>query len=217
MSARVLVVDNRDSFTWNLAHVFLELGATTEVVDVEALVIDDMGAHSPDLVVLGPGPRGPDELPALRAVVRALVGRAPIFGVCLGLQALVLVEGGEVGRATRPLHGKTCRVSHDDTSVLRGLPSPFEAMRYNSLVATRVPPRFRVCARDDDGQVMAIVDEGARIAAVQFHPESIGTAGGRTICAAALRMAGQPAVVVERSGSIPPPARATDPSEPRSS
>lgn len=218
MTTSVIVVDNRDSFTFNLAHVFRELGAETTVVDVEQLSVDEVRAARPGLVVIGPGPRGPRELPALRQVVSGLIGHVPLFGVCLGLQAFVLVEGGDVGRAVRPLHGKVCRVTHDGASVLAGLPSPFEAMRYNSLVATRVPARFRVIATDDDGQVMAIADDTARVAAVQFHPESIGTAGGRAICAGALRMAGFPSiVVVERSGSIPPPARATASEQPRSS
>jgi anthranilate synthase/aminodeoxychorismate synthase-like glutamine amidotransferase len=207
---RVVIIDNHDSFTWNIAHVFQELGALVDVIAVEHVVVDDVLAHPPTLVVIGPGPRGPAELPALRDVVVALTGRVSLFGVCLGLQALVLTEGGTVGRARHPLHGKTCVVEHDDTSIFRGLPRRFRAMRYNSLVATRVPASYRVTARDDDGQVMAIADEARRVVAVQFHPESIGTEGGRELCAAALTAAGGAAHVVFRRGSIPPPAHDTD-------
>jgi anthranilate synthase/aminodeoxychorismate synthase-like glutamine amidotransferase len=210
VSARVLLVDNHDSFTWNIAHVFAELGAHVDVVDVERVSVNDVCAAPPTLVVIGPGPRGPADLPALTHVVTAFTGRIPLFGVCLGLQALVLAFGGTVSRARRPLHGKTCVVEHDDTSIFRGLPNRFRAMRYNSLVATSVPAAFRVTAVDDDGQVMAIADDARRVCAVQFHPESIGTEGGRELCAAALTAAGGTAHVVFRPGSIPPPARATD-------
>lgn len=205
----VLLLDNRDSFTWNLAQGFMELGATVEVVETDATHAPAILRMRPRLVVLGPGPRGPAELPALLEVVRGLLGEVSLFGVCLGLQALVLAEGGRVERARAPMHGKRDAITHEGQGVLAGLPSPLWVMRYHSLVAAEVPARFTVTGRDRHGQVMALRDAAAGVEAVQFHPESIGTAGGMSILRAALRGAGvERPLPPSRAGAVPGPEAA---------
>jgi anthranilate synthase/aminodeoxychorismate synthase-like glutamine amidotransferase len=202
----VILLDNRDSFTWNLAQAFQELGAAVDVVDSADVTAPAILSQRPRLVCIGPGPRGPADLPHLLDVVRGLDGEVPLFGVCLGLQALVRAHGGEVGRARAPVHGKRAAILHGGAGVLAGLPTPLWVMRYHSLVATTVPARVEVTARDADGQVMAIRDARACIEAVQFHPESIGTAGGMEILRSALADAGVRArPVVARRGSVPAP------------
>lgn len=200
----VLLLDNRDSFTWNLAQGFLELGASVEVIEADATNAPAVLRARPRLVVIGPGPRGPAELPALLELVGGLLGEVPLFGVCLGLQAIVRATGGTVARALAPVHGKRDAITHDGLGVFAGLPSPLWVMRYHSLVATTVPPRFTVTATDAHGQVMALRDAAARVEAVQFHPESIGTAGGMAMLQGALRLAGlERALPAPRAGAVP--------------
>lgn len=202
-SVDVLLLDNRDSFTWNLAQGFGELGATIEVIDSDAVTAAAILRKRPRLVCIGPGPRGPADLPHLLEVVRGLAGEVPLFGVCLGMQAIVLAFGGSVARALVPMHGKRNAITHEGAGVLRGLPSPLWVMRYHSLVAASVPARLVVTARDSGGQAMAL--RGAGIEAVQFHPESIGTAGGMHILDNALALAGVSSRgVVARPGAVPP-------------
>lgn len=205
----VLLLDNRDSFTWNLAQGFQELGASVEVVDSAAITapaILSRASARPRLVCVGPGPRGPAELPRLLDVVRGLAGEVPLFGVCLGMQAVVRAFGGTVARAHTAMHGKRDAITHEGDGVLRGLPSPLWVMRYHSLVATEVPERFVITARDRHGQAMALRCKSTSIEAVQFHPESIGTAGGMHILANALALAGIRArAVVSRAGGVPAP------------
>jgi anthranilate synthase/aminodeoxychorismate synthase-like glutamine amidotransferase len=204
----LVLLDSRDSFTFNLAHAFAELGASVRVLSAHAVTADDVLAQRPKLVCVGPGPRGPDELPALVEQCRALSGHVPLFGVCLGMQAIALAHGGAVGRALAPVHGKRAAIEHSREGLFAGLPSPMTAMRYHSLVVTRVPDGFEVVARCERGQPMAFVDAIRRQSAVQFHPESIGTSGGLHVLAAALRGAGlsiDDASVVYRPGAIPPP------------
>lgn len=203
----VLLLDNRDSFTWNLAQAFGELGATVAVLDACAVTADDVLTAAPALVCVGPGPRGPKDLPHLLELLRGVDGRVPILGVCLGLQALVLAHGGVVGRARAPVHGKRSPITHGDTGLFTGLPNPLWVMRYHSLVAVEVPSRFTVVARDHEGQVMALRDPEARVDAVQFHPESVGTAGGMHLLAAALRGAGvEVPPWPTRPGAVPQPS-----------
>jgi anthranilate synthase/aminodeoxychorismate synthase-like glutamine amidotransferase len=203
---QVLLLDNRDSFTWNLAQAFGELGADVVVEEALSVTPSSVCARAPRLVCIGPGPRGPSDLPLLVELVRALDGAVPLLGVCLGLQALVRARGGAVARARHPMHGKRDRITHDGVGVLAGLPSPLWVMRYHSLVATDVGAGLVVSARDADGQVMAVRDARARVEAVQFHPESIGTAGGMTMLSNALKLAGIPArVPAARAGAVPPP------------
>ncbi len=208
----VMILDSRDSFTFNIAQAVLELGVVVDVVDandvndveVDAIVADHKGGVGPDVVIIGPGPRGPTELPHLVRVVAALDGKVPLFGVCLGLQAIVVARGGQVGRATRPMHGKRDAITHDGSGCLAGLPDPLWVMRYHSLVATEVPSSLRVSARDGGGQVMAVVDDDNAVEAVQFHPESIGCSGGMAIMAGALRsLVGRLHRHVVRQGAVP--------------
>ena len=198
----VLILDSRDSFTWNLAQAFMELGARVEVVCADDTHAAAILSARPRLVCVGPGPRGAS--PHLLDIVRALTGEVPLFGVCLGLQALVLAHGGAVARAHAPVHGKRDVIDHEAAGCLRGLPTPLWVMRYHSLVATTVPGRFAITARDAHGQPMALCCRAARVEAVQFHPESIGTAGGMSILRNVLVDAGMdvPAVVV-RAGAVP--------------
>jgi anthranilate synthase/aminodeoxychorismate synthase-like glutamine amidotransferase len=202
----VVLLDSHDSFTWNLAQGFEELGASVAVVDAALATVGSILEARPQLVCLGPGPSGPADMPALTALVRGLDGRVATLGVCLGLQALVLAHDGAVGRARAPVHGKRDLVEHDGQGIFAGLPSPLWVMRYHSLVATAVPSRFAITARDRDGQVMGLRDPAARIEAVQFHPESIGTAGGLEMLRSALAAAGFPArAPLHRRGAFPPP------------
>jgi para-aminobenzoate synthetase component 2 len=207
----VLLLDSRDSFTFNLAQACAELGAEVDVVDADAVsAAGIIGARTdgagPALVMIGPGPRGPRELPRLVETVRALDGVVPLFGVCLGLQVIVKARGGVVDRATAPVHGKRDAVVHDDVGCLRGLPSPLWVMRYHSLVATSVPPSLTVTARDGLGQPMAVRDPRARVEAVQFHPESIGTSGGMQLLGTVLAGVGIAVTAPpSRPGSVPSP------------
>lgn len=193
----VALLDSRDSFTFNLAQAFAELGASVHVVEAGRVGADHVRSLRPRLVCIGPGPRGPSDMPALVETCRALHGEIPLFGVCLGMQALALAHGGAVERSAITLAGGT---------LFEGLPSPLYVMRYHSLVVTRVPSGFRVCARDEEGQPMAMESDDGHALAVQFHPESIGTSGGLHVLARALARAGiEPVAPRYRRGSIPPP------------
>ncbi|HEY1099679.1 MAG TPA: aminodeoxychorismate/anthranilate synthase component II [Myxococcota bacterium] len=207
----VLLLDNRDSFTFNLAHVCAELGARVDVVDSDLVTADHIIAAredgvGPALVVVGPGPRSPQDMPRLVELLQQLDGRVPVFGVCLGLQAMVRARGGVVGRAQRPMHGKRDPITHSGIGCLAGLPSPLWVMRYHSLVALDLPSSLSVTAVDDAGQAMALRDVKARFEAVQFHPESIGTAGGVELMANVLRGAGIAVRDVRRDKTVPPPS-----------
>ncbi len=204
----VALLDSRDSFTFNLEQAFRELGARVHVVAAGDISAAHVRSLSPRLVCIGPGPRGPGDLPALVETCRELSGEIPLLGVCLGMQALALAHGGEVARALRPLHGERSAVTHDGEGLFEGLPSPLWVMRYHSLVVTRAPAGFHVDARDEHGQAMAmsrtLVEQP--VFAVQFHPESIGTSGGLDVLARALSRAGlPPASRRYRPGGVPPP------------
>jgi anthranilate synthase/aminodeoxychorismate synthase-like glutamine amidotransferase len=207
----VLLLDSRDSFTFNLAQACAELGAEVDVVDADLVTADqiisarELGG-GPSLVMIGPGPRGPRELPRLVELVRDLDGAVPLFGVCLGLQVIVKARGGVVERAAAPVHGKRDAIAHDDVGCLRGLPSPLWVMRYHSLIAASVPPSLTVTARDAAGQPMGLRDPRAAVEAVQFHPESIGTAGGMQLLHNVLAGAGIGVTLpAGRMGAVPPP------------
>ena len=207
----VLLLDSRDSFTFNLAHACAELGAEVDVVDADLVTAEHIVAArrsmgGPALVMVGPGPRGPHELPRLVELVRALDGVVPLFGVCLGLQVIVKARGGVVDRAIAPVHGKRDLIVHEGVGCFEGLPSPLWVMRYHSLVATKVPASLTVTARDALGQSMALRDDRGAIEAVQFHPESIGTAGGMQLLHQALLTAGIAVTApAGRGGAVPPP------------
>lgn len=186
-----LIVDNYDSFTWNLFQLFGALGGEPRVVRNDAVTVEDIRRMTPSHVVLSPGPGHPDD-PARLGVCRALLEQdlgMPILGVCLGHQAIVSVAGGRIVQASRLMHGKTSLVEHEGEGILRELPRPFEAMRYHSLTAdpASLPPSLAVTAWCKDGTIMSVRHRQRPIFGVQFHPESIGTASGPALCRAFLR------------------------------
>ena len=190
----VLLLDNYDSFTWNLAHLIGEAGHEVRVHRNDSLTPGEAVASGALAVVISPGPCTPNEAGiSLDLVLACEAAGLPLLGVCLGHQAICQAHGGRVARAGRLMHGKTSPVLHDGTGVLAGLPSPFTATRYHSLSVPEasLPPRVRVTARSaDDGEVMAVRVEGTRTHGVQFHPESIASEGGAAIVRAFLSEAG---------------------------
>jgi anthranilate synthase/aminodeoxychorismate synthase-like glutamine amidotransferase len=177
----ILLIDNYDSFTYNLAHLFGELGAEVTVLRNDAITADEAEALAPSHLVVSPGPGRPEDAGATPVILSRLAGRVPTLGVCLGHQALVQVYGGEVGQARELVHGKATIVSHDGRGIFAGLPEDFLAGRYHSLAATSVPDVFEVSARTADGEVMAVRHRELPIDGVQFHPESVLTPHGRDI------------------------------------
>jgi anthranilate synthase/aminodeoxychorismate synthase-like glutamine amidotransferase len=172
---RVLVVDNYDSFTYNLVHLFEELGAEVLTYRNDALTVDEAVALEPDRLVVSPGPGRPADAGISVDVIRRLGPSVPTLGVCLGHQAIVEAFGGEVGQARALLHGKASVIEHDGEGVYRGLPDRVEVGRYHSLAATRVPEALVVTSRTDDGEVMGVRHLELPIEGVQFHPESVLT------------------------------------------
>jgi anthranilate synthase/aminodeoxychorismate synthase-like glutamine amidotransferase len=177
----VLMIDNYDSFTYNLAHLFGELGADVVVRRNDQISPDEAVALSPSHLVVSPGPGRPEDAGASMEILDRLCGRVPVLGVCLGHQALVQLHGGTVGLARELVHGKATIVSHDGRGIFRGLPEDFLAGRYHSLAATSVPDVYEISATAADGEVMAIRHRQLRIDGVQFHPESVLTPNGREI------------------------------------
>jgi anthranilate synthase component 2 len=174
----ILLVDNYDSFTYNLAHLFGALGAEVTVLRNDALDADAAERLAPSQLVLSPGPGRPADAGATVAIVRRLAPTTPTLGVCLGHQAIVEAFGGEVGYARELLHGKASPVLHDGTGLFGGLPRPFEAGRYHSLAATRLPGELEPTAYAEDGEVMAVRHRSLPLVGVQFHPESVLTPDG---------------------------------------
>jgi anthranilate synthase/aminodeoxychorismate synthase-like glutamine amidotransferase len=174
----ILLVDNYDSFTYNLAHLFQELGAEVSVVRNDAIDADGAEELGASHLVVSPGPGRPAEAGASVEIVRRLGPRVPTLGVCLGHQAIVEAFGGEVGQAKRLLHGKASAIAHDGRGLFTGLPDPLEGGRYHSLAATRVPNELEVCATTEDGEVMAVRHAEHPIVGIQFHPESVLTPDG---------------------------------------
>jgi anthranilate synthase/aminodeoxychorismate synthase-like glutamine amidotransferase len=191
VGATVLVIDNYDSFVFNLVQYLGELGAEPVVHRHDELTVDEVVALDPDAVLISPGPGRPDDAGVSNAVIEKLAGVKPILGVCLGHQCIGQVFGGTIVRAPAVMHGKTSLVHHDGKGVLAGLPQPFEATRYHSLVvaADSVPPVLEVTARTDDGVVMALRHRELAVEGVQFHPESILTHAGRQLLANFLALA----------------------------
>ncbi len=171
----ILLIDNYDSFTYNLAHLFAELGADVVVRRNDALDADEAERLAPAHLVVSPGPGRPADAGATPEIVRRLAPRVPTLGVCLGHQAIVEGFGGEIGPARRLVHGKADIVRHDGRGLFRGLPAELEAGRYHSLAATRVPEPLEVSALDEDGEIMAVRHRELPIDGVQFHPESVLT------------------------------------------
>jgi anthranilate synthase/aminodeoxychorismate synthase-like glutamine amidotransferase len=179
----ILLVDNYDSFTYNLAHLLEELGGEVVVRRNDELDADEAERLAPSHLVVSPGPGRPAESGATVEIVRRLALTTPTLGVCLGHQAIVEAFGGEVGQAQRLLHGKASAISHDGRGIFAGLPQDFAAGRYHSLAATRVPDALEVSARSEDGEVMAVRHRELAVDGVQFHPESVLTLPlGRDLC-----------------------------------
>ena len=177
----ILLIDNYDSFTYNLAHLFGELGADVVVRRNDEISPDEAEDLSPSHLVVSPGPGRPEEAGATPEIVRRLSVRVPTLGVCLGHQAIVQVFGGDVGLARELVHGKATLVTHDGRGIFSGLPEDFLAGRYHSLAATTVPDVFEVSATAGDGEVMAVRHKDLPLDGVQFHPESVLTPLGRDI------------------------------------
>ncbi|HEY8206170.1 MAG TPA: aminodeoxychorismate/anthranilate synthase component II [Myxococcaceae bacterium] len=183
MSARVLVVDNYDSFTFNLVQYLGELGARVEVFRNDAIDVAGIRRRKPRGVLLSPGPCTPDQAGITLEVIRSLAGEVPLLGVCLGHQAIGQAFGGRVVRNARIVHGKASAVRHRGEGLFRGLPSPFAAGRYHSLVVERrtMPRALKVTAWTDEGEVMGIRHRALDVEGVQFHPESILTERGKEL------------------------------------
>jgi anthranilate synthase/aminodeoxychorismate synthase-like glutamine amidotransferase len=185
---RLLLIDNYDSFTYNLVQAFLVLGADVRVHRNDSLTLEDARAIAPTHLCVSPGPGTPSEAGISKEIIRTFAGRIPVLGVCLGHQALVEVYGGSIVRAERLMHGKTSSVLHDGRGLFAGLPNPFEAGRYHSLIARKdsVPGSLEVTAWTKEGEVMGVRHRSLAIDGVQFHPESILTPDGPQLLAAFL-------------------------------
>ncbi|MBZ0253421.1 MAG: aminodeoxychorismate/anthranilate synthase component II [Candidatus Methylomirabilis sp.] len=179
----VCVIDNYDSFTYNLVQYLGELGAELAVYRNDAITVEEVAALAPDGIVISPGPCTPNEAGVSVPLIRKLMGEVPILGVCLGHQSIGAALGGNIVRAKRIMHGKTSKITHDERGVFKGLPNPFEATRYHSLVIERAtcPKELIVTAESEDGEIMGVRHRELALEGVQFHPESILTAAGKDL------------------------------------
>ena len=178
----VLLIDNYDSFTWNLAQYLGELGAPPVVRRNDEISLEDIAEMRPERIVISPGPGRPEEAGISVEVIRRFGAHTPVLGVCLGHQGIGVAFGGSVVRAPHLMHGKTSTVSHDGRGVFRGIAQPFVAGRYHSLVvADPVPDALEAAARSEDGTIMAVRHRELPIHGVQFHPESVLTTAGRQV------------------------------------
>jgi anthranilate synthase/aminodeoxychorismate synthase-like glutamine amidotransferase len=187
--ARVFVLDNYDSFTYNLVDYIATAGAEVRVERNDAVSADDVERWAPSHLVVSPGPGTPADAGVSAALIERAAGRIPVLGVCLGHQVIVTLYGGTVDRAGRIVHGKPDQVSHDGSPLYAGIPSPFEAGRYHSLAAVGALPQvLEVTARTPDGEVMGVRHREHAVHGVQFHPESVLTPHGRTLISNFLAM-----------------------------
>jgi len=188
----IAVIDNYDSFTYNLVQYLGSLGADLRVFRNDAITVEDLAARRPDAVVVSPGPCTPREAGISVEVIRTLGRTIPVLGVCLGHQSIGEAFGGQVVRAPAPVHGKISKIYHDGRTIYEGLPSPFEATRYHSLIVARedLPPELEVSARLEDGTIMGLRHRTLPIEGVQFHPESVLTSVGKLILAGFLALVG---------------------------
>ena len=189
----LVLIDNYDSFTWNLVHYFGQLGAEMKVFRNDETTPEAILSLKPAGVVLSPGPCDPDRAGiCLPMIARAAETRLPLFGVCLGHQAIGQAYGGEVIRAKQVMHGKVSKVRHNDKGIFKGLPNPFTATRYHSLAVRKedLPPELEVTAWTDDGEIMGVQHRTRPVFGVQFHPESIATEGGHQMLANFMDLAG---------------------------
>jgi anthranilate synthase component 2/para-aminobenzoate synthetase component 2 len=179
---KIAVIDNYDSFTYNLVQYLGELGADVQVWRNDAITVEELRALDPSHIVISPGPGTPEDAGVSNDVIRAFHGQTPILGVCLGHQCLGHVFGGEVGPAPRLMHGKVSPVYHTNDDLFADIPTPFQATRYHSLIVYEpLPPDFILTAFTAEGEVMAMKHREAPTYGVQFHPESILTEGGKTL------------------------------------
>lgn len=180
---RVLVIDNYDSFTWNLVHLIAPLTSGMEVVRNDAISVDKVLDNPPDAIVLSPGPCTPNEAGICLELIQRASPQIPTFGVCLGMQAMGQAFGGTVSRAELPMHGKVSPILHQGQTVFRGINGPIHATRYHSLVVDRktCPPDLAITAETEDGLIMGLSHRSLPIHGVQFHPESILSERGETI------------------------------------
>ncbi len=198
---RMLLIDNYDSFTYNLVQAFAAHGADVMVYRNDAISVDEARALAPTHLVISPGPGRPEDAGVSLAMIAAFAGRVPILGVCLGHQSIVQQQGGEIVRAERLMHGKTSMVSHDGQSIFEGLSDPFEVGRYHSLCAEEdsLPESLHITAQTDRGEIMGVRHKTSSIEGVQFHPESVLTPEGDRLMVNFMRM-GEPRKGEPRKG-----------------
>ena len=179
----LVMVDNYDSFTYNLVQYLGELGQVIKVFRNDQITVDELEQMAPERVVVSPGPCSPAEAGISNEVIRRFAGRVPVLGVCLGHQCIGHVFGGDVVRAARLMHGKTSMIHHDGKTIFKGLPNPFQATRYHSLIIKRetLPRCLEVTAETDQGEIMGVRHKEHQIEGVQFHPESILTEAGKDL------------------------------------
>ena len=215
----ILLIDNYDSFVFNLARYCRRLGQETQVVRNDAIDVAGVRALAPQAILLSPGPCTPQEAGCSQEIVRAFCGVLPILGVCLGHQAIAAALGGAIVRAPRPMHGRTSQVFHDGRGLFAGIPSPATVCRYHSLMVDRasLPDCLEILASTDDGVVMAVQHRQAPVVGLQFHPEAILTEHGYELLFNFLRLAGlNPTPVPNLDSEIvrPKPPRFAPPSSP---
>ena len=187
----ILMIDNYDSFTYNLVHYIAELGEDVEVYRNDKITVEDVGRINPDVIVVSPGPCTPKEAGVSVDVIKEFAGRIPVLGVCLGHQSMAYAYGADIIRADRLLHGKTSLIHHDGNGIYKDIPDPFEATRYHSLLVDKktLPEEFIVTAWTDEGEIMGIRHKELLLEGVQFHPESILTKHGKDLLGNFIRMA----------------------------
>ncbi|MBI4166059.1 MAG: aminodeoxychorismate/anthranilate synthase component II [Acidobacteria bacterium] len=186
----ILVIDNYDSFTYNLVQYLGELGAALEVFRNDQITLDEIARLAPERIVISPGPKTPTEAGICLGVIQGFSGKVPILGVCLGHQAIGQAFGGRVIRAPEIMHGKTSQISHDGKTVFEGLPNPFPATRYHSLIVERstLPDCLEISATSPDGLIMGLRHKQFKVEGVQFHPESVLTEAGKQLLANFLKV-----------------------------
>ncbi len=200
----ILLIDNYDSFTYNLLQYLEEMGAECRVVRNDGISTREIDLLHPEALVISPGPCTPNEAGVSTASISAAAGRLPVLGVCLGHQCIGAAFGGKIVRAARPMHGKSSQIHHDGGTLFAGLPNPFPAVRYHSLIIERktLPQCLEISAETADGEIMAVRHKDFNVEGVQFHPESIMTGQGRNLLKNFLQMSGASAACGKRPEDV---------------